>query len=126
MLKLNFVASKSATSSIASDFIQDIYFSDCSTTPSSAYPSSTSDSPTQGDDINSNSGLTSGTKIGITVGVLGAALLIVIAAIALLLRRRSLKQQSSTSSKSSRYINGKWINDDRNSAELKEISKSQA
>lgn len=60
------------------------------------------------------------------MGILGAALLVILGTMALLMRRWKQKQQLSTGSKPSKYVDGKWINEDRNSAELREISQSQA
>lgn len=79
-----------------------------------------------GDNI--SSGMSSGTKIGITVGVLAAALLAVLAAMALLYRRRRNNESNNSSprSKARRYADGRWLNEDRNSAELKEIQQTQA
>lgn len=70
----------------------------------------------------SSSGLSSGAKIGITVAVLALALLAVLSAMLFVYRRWQRKQEG-VEGKARRYVNGRWINEeDRNSAELKQIS----
>jgi hypothetical protein len=136
--KINLITSEATQSVVASDNIPSIQFTGCSTTASSVSHSTIPyytaiGVPTHGviiippgTDGSSDSGLSSGTKIGITVGILGAALLVILGTMALLMRRWKQKQQLSTGSKPSKYVDGKWINEDRNSAELREISQSQA
>lgn len=64
-------------------------------------------------------GLSSSAKIGITVGVLFAALLATVAAMVFVLRRRNQTQQRSQ--RQATYAE-RWIADeDRNGAELKEV-----
>ncbi|UZJ56275.1 hypothetical protein CBS101457_005595 [Exobasidium rhododendri] len=74
------------------------------------------------------SGLSSGSKIGITIGVLAAALVATVLAMALVYRRWKQKQAGNTSrgSKAARFANGRWVTEeDRNSAELKEVNAYQ-